>query len=220
MIDNQYMFLRKTRALEKETDKLLKCLLEMGLVLNNAAPVYFRGDMDEFRHYVDESDRLETEVDHIRKDIELSLYSNMLIPESRGDVLGILEALDDVADCIEKVILEFDIERPVFPGTLADDMIKAAEQSYKCIEKLVHAVTAFFTNVEQTESYIQQVKFFESEIDRLEENFKRKVFGGELVDDLAVKLQLRCFIEEVADISDFAEDVCERLTLSAVKRSI
>lgn len=214
------MFLRKTKALEKDTDKLLKSVLKMGMVLNEATISYFSTDCENFTHYVRESDALESEVDKIRKDIELSLYSDMLIPESRGDVLGLLEAIDDVADCIEKVILEFDIERPVFPPPLDVEMLKAADLSCKCIERLVQAVTAFFTNIEETGTYIQQVKFYESEIDRLEENFKRKVFSGGLVEELAVKLQLRYFMEEVADISDFAEDVCERLTISTVKRSI
>jgi len=214
------MFLRKAKALEKDTDKMLKNILKMGMVLNEAAINYFSSDNSGFQHYVKESDALESEVDKIRKDIELSLYSDMLIPESRGDVLGLLEALDDVADCVEKVILEFDIERPVFPEPLDSEMLKIADLSFKCIEKLVLAVTAFFTNVEETGTYIQQVKFYESEIDRLEENFKRRVFDGDLIGDLAVRLQLRYFIEEVADISDYAEDVCERLTISSVKRSI
>ncbi|MBI9109233.1 MAG: DUF47 family protein [Spirochaetales bacterium] len=214
------MFLRKTKALEKDTDKLLKNILQMGMVLNEAAINYFKSDCDGFQHYVDESSALESEVDKIRKDIELSLFSNMLIPESRGDVMRLLEALDDVADCIEKVILEFDIERPYFPPPLDADMLKAADISFKCIEKLIHAVTAFFTNIEETGTYIQEVKFYESEIDRLEENFKRTVFNGGLIDNLAAKLQLRYFIEEVANISDYAEEVCERLAISTVKRAI
>jgi hypothetical protein len=214
------MFLKKTKALEKDTDKLLKNILKIGMVLNEAARKYFSSDNEGFKHYVEESDALESEIDKIRKDIELSLYSDMLIPESRGDVLGLLESLDDVADCVEKVILEFDIERPVFPPPLDSDMLEVADLSCKCIEKLVLAVTAFFTNVEETGTYIQEVKFFESAIDRLEESFKRKVFSGGIVDDLAIKLQLRYFIEEVADISDYAEDVCERLTISTIKRSI
>jgi uncharacterized protein Yka (UPF0111/DUF47 family) len=106
------MFLQKTKTLEKETEKLLNGILRLGFVLNEAALDYFKSDWENFKHHVDESDRLESEVDHIRKDIELSLYTNMLIPESRGDVLGLLESIDNVADCVEKVILEFDIERP------------------------------------------------------------------------------------------------------------
>ena len=64
------------------------------------------------------------------------------------------------------------------------------------------------------------MKFCESEIDRFEESIKRKIFSGGFIDDLAVKLQLRYFIEQTADISDYAEEVCERLAISIVKRSI
>ena len=214
------MFLQKTKALEKDTEKLLNKILKMGLVMKEAAYAYFEGDFDNFCHFVKESDMLESDVDHIRKDIELSLYSDMLIPESRGDVFRLLEALDDVADCIEKVILEYDIERPVFPDDIVPDMLKVAELTQNCIEKLVHAASSYFINAEKTAGYIQEVKFYESEIDRYEESIKRKIFSSKAIRELAVKIQLRYFVEQTADVSDFAEDVCESLTISHVKRSI
>ena len=214
------MFLQKTKALEKDTEKLLNKVLRLGLVFKEAANSYFNNECDNFKHYVEESDRLESDVDHIRKDIELSLYGDMLIPESRGDVFRLLESLDDVADSIEKVILEYDIERPDFPKEISNDMIKVADLSYSCIEALVQAVSSFFLNYEKTSALIQQVKFYESEIDRYEESIKRKIFTGNSVKTLAEKLQLRFFIDQTADISDFAEDVCEHLAISLVKRSI
>ena len=67
---------------------------------------------------------------------------------------------------------------------------------------------------------IQEVKFYESEIDRYEESIKRKIFTGETVNELASKLQLKSFVEEAADISDFAETVCDSLAIALVKRSM
>ncbi len=214
------MFLQKTKTLEKDIEKLLNKILKLGLVLKEAAIAYFGGDLVSFMHYVKESDRLESDVDHIRKDIELSLYSNMLIPDSRGDVFRILESLDDVADCIERVLLEYDIERPRFPDDVVSDMLKVADLSCSCIEKLVQAVTAFFISSEKTTGYIQEVKFYESEIDRYEESITRRIFTGLPEENLAQKIQLRYFISNTGDISDFAEDVCESLAISIVKRSI
>ena len=141
------MFMQKTKALEKDVEKLLNKVLRLGLVFKEAANSYLNDHCDDFRHYVEESDRLESDIDHIRKDIELSLYGDMLIPESRGDVFRLLESLDDVADCIEKVLLEYDIEKPEFPPELSGDMLRVAELSYSCIEALVQAVTAFFSEL-------------------------------------------------------------------------
>ena len=116
----------------------------MGLILKEAAHAYFKKDMESFRHFVEKSDKLESKIDHIRKDVELSLYSNMLIPESRGDVFRLLESLDDVADCVEMVLREYDIEQPEFPKEIIPDMLQVAELSCRCIEKLVQAVSAYF----------------------------------------------------------------------------
>jgi predicted phosphate transport protein (TIGR00153 family) len=214
------MFLQKTKRLQSETGNLLSKIHKIGLVLKEAAYAYFKGDMESFSHFVEESNTLESEIDHIRKTIELSLYSDMLIPESRGDVFRLLESLDDVADCVEMVLREYDIEKPVFPEEIIPDMLQVADLSCRCIEKLVQAVSAYFTNTEKTSSYVQEVKFCESEIDRYEESIKRKIFSGDYVKDLAVKLQLRYFIEQTGNISDYAEEVCERLAISIVKRSI
>ena len=214
------MFLQKTKILEKETEKLLNRILKMGMSLKEAMDAYFSGDFEHFTEYVRECSSLETEVDHIRKDIEMSLYSDMLIPESRGDILKLLEALDDVADCIERLLLEYDIERPVFPHEIVPDMRKLSELCCSCIEKLVQAVTAFFMTRSETNSYIQQVKFFESEADDYEEDIKRKIFSRDIAGELALKLQMKMFTEQLADVTDFAEVVCERLTISAIKRSI
>ena len=108
------MIFKKTRVLEKDTDKLLTKILDIGMSFREGLNEYFNGRADSFSQYVDKCDALESEVDHIRKDIEHNLYTDMLIPESRGDVLGLLEALDDVVDETADVILKFDIEKPKF----------------------------------------------------------------------------------------------------------
>ncbi|MDC7126991.1 MAG: DUF47 family protein, partial [Spirochaetales bacterium] len=98
------MLLQNTKKLEKETEEFIDKFIRIALVFEEAVKSYFSGNSESFSHYIQESDKLESDVDHIRKDIELSLYSKMLIPESRGDVFKILESMDDVADQVEWLI--------------------------------------------------------------------------------------------------------------------
>ena len=59
-------------------------------------------------------------------------------------------------------------------------MDKMAEYTSLCIEELIKAVTSFFTGSDQITLYINKVKFYENEIDRLETGMKRKIFGEEV----------------------------------------
>ena len=213
------MVFRKARLLEKDTDRLENKIIELGLVFKEALDVFFEQGNDGFRTYVDRSDALESEIDRIRKDIEHNLYAGMLIPESRGDLLGLLEALDDVADAVAEVILKFDIENPVLPAKLMPELRKMSVFTTDCIEEVIKAFRSYISSEGQTSVFINKVKFFENEIDSLETSLKREIFedSGR---DLAQKLQLQAFVEKTADISDYAEHVCERLAISVIKRSI
>ena len=54
----------------------------------------------------------------------------------------------------------------------------------------------------------------------LESGIKRKIFSSDEYGGLAEKMQIRDFAVHIASISDEAEDVCERLSVAAIKRSI
>ncbi len=214
------MFLRKTKALEKEIETFIFRIQKVGLIFAEAMGEYFKGNRDAFCERVSQMKALESEIDKIRKSIEYNLYSDMLIPESRGDVLGLLETLDDVANVAQDILVNFDIERPIIPTELQGDFLKMVDMSKKCIEELVNAVTTFFTHTEVSRNYSKKVLFYEHEVDMLEENLKRQVFQGGKITSLSQKTHMRYFIEAISSLSDCAEDVCERLTISTIKRTI
>lgn len=213
------MVFRKAKLLEKDTARLEDKIIELGLVFKKALDLFFGQGNDGFRSCVVRSDSLESEIDRIRKEIEHSLYAGMLIPESRGDLLGLLEALDDVADAIAELILKFDIEEPGLPDELIPRLRKMCVFTTDCIEEMIKAFRSYISSDGQTSVFINKVKFFENEIDSLETSLKREIFSADK-HDLAEKLQLQGFVEKTADISDYAEHVCERLAISVIKRSI
>ncbi len=62
--------------------------------------------------------------------------------------------------------------------------------------------------------------FYEHEADILEEKVNRIIFAGNHCTELAEKLQLKDFVNEIASISDEAENIGEKLTIFAIKREI
>ncbi len=214
------MFLGKTKILENEIESILGKIQNINQMAFDSITEYLNNDMDHFQKHVEGVRSLEKEVDDLRISIEHSLYGGMLIPESRGDILGILESLDDVADSAKEITVSLDIERPEFPEFLKTGFLKMAQMSRDSIDELVQAVNLFFTNSDLTGRFIQKVNYYEHEIDLMEEDLKRQVFSSPELDWLSHKIHLRYFIELLAQLSDEAESVCQRLILSTMKRSI
>ena len=139
----------RTKALESEIDAFLDRLSESSLVFKHALNTYFQsGITDEFEERLKHVNTLESQADHLRRSIEQQLYAHTLIPESRGDVLGLVENLDRIINLLEGTLWNFSIEKPDIPEHLHADYLALAEMSVMAVEHLVMASRAFFTKVE------------------------------------------------------------------------
>ncbi|MCP4761854.1 MAG: DUF47 family protein, partial [archaeon] len=86
--------LKKNISIEKEIDNFLNQLSEAGLLFKSGVDIYLNGKMDRFQKTINEITQIENKGDALRRSIEEKLYRKTLIPESRGDVLKLLESLD------------------------------------------------------------------------------------------------------------------------------
>ncbi len=89
---------RRTRALEAQIDQFLDTVSEGCLVFEQGVDDYLRGDREEFEERHKAIRILEAKADGLRREIETRLFVESLIPDHRGDVLGLLESLDNVID--------------------------------------------------------------------------------------------------------------------------
>jgi uncharacterized protein len=209
----------RTKDLELKIDRFLDSLSESALVFNNAVNVYLvDGCTDEFSEKHGLVDRLESEADDLRREIEIQLYTQTLIPESRGDVLGLLENLDNIINLIEGVLWAFEIERPQIPEECKNGYRDLASTSCDAVEAVVLASRAFFRNIEAVSDHNHKVIYYETEADRISTRLKRDIFGSEL--GLGHKMHLRGFVENIDDIADWSEDVADRLAIYAIKRTV
>ncbi len=213
-------FSNKSKQLEAELESFLNMVSDASLIFLEGVKAYVNKKEDRFEQYYRDITKLETKADNLRRNIKLKLYTYMLIPESRGDVLGLLETLDDVIDTTEKVLEQFSIEKPAIPEVLNEDFIELAELSSKTMEQLVKGVRAFFTELKMVNDYVNKVHFYEHEADKVEESLKRKAFKLNEIKTFSKKVHLRYFAEKIAMVSDIAESVAERLAVYAIKRRI
>jgi len=210
----------KAKNIEAQVEQFFDKISEAGLIFTAGVKDYLDGDFEQFKRRIKDIKKQEGEADNLRREIRYYLYTKMLIPESRGDVLGLLETSDNVIDTTKTVLSHFDIENPVIPTSLNAEFLKLTEASVSALSNLVKANRAFFNNNNIIHDYIHKVHFHEHEADRIEEKLKRVIFESQELGGLAEKLQLRDFVTYISSLADDAEDVAERLSVYSIKRSI
>jgi len=218
-IGKEFALFRRTKALETEIDEFLDKLSEGALSFRIGVQIYLvEGRTPAFEEKLAQVNALESGADTLRRSIEIKLYSQTLIPESRGDVLGLLETLDSVMNLMEGALWAFSIEAPEIPEPFRADYNRLTDMAVESVEALAQGARAFFRNIEAVPDHNHKVMYFEKEADKISTKLKRAVFESGLT--LSSKMQLRYFVEKIDDIADRAEDVADRLAIYTIKRTV
>lgn len=214
------IFGSRTRALEMEIDQYLGYIDQAGLLLGEALKKYFQGDLERFEEKSKEIDTAERNADELRRGITHRLYAEMLIPDSRGDVLGLIETTDDVADVAKHVASHFSIEKPSIYPFLKADFEELSELSVKAVQELTLSVRAYFREPYRVNEHLEKVHFWEHQADQVEERLKRAAFESPDIAQFSKRVHMRYFAERISLLADEAEAVAERLSISVIKRTI
>jgi len=161
---------------------------------------------------------LEKKADDLRREIENKLYAEMILPQMRGDILALLENSDDVMNTLSDSIVEFSVEKPEFPEEIKREMRELAEAVQNAVSEMIMAVRSYFKSAAVVRDHITKTMFYEKETDKLGESIKRHIFERKDL-RLSHKMQISYFVKMLQSIADMAEDVCDRVTIYAIKRS-
>jgi predicted phosphate transport protein (TIGR00153 family) len=208
----------KTKMLESQVDRFLDLIVKGTLCMREAIRSYLSGDDADFQSRLEMIADYERSADELRKSTEAMLYTYSLIPESRADVLGLLENLDNVIDRAKQIVQEFDVQNPDVEVGYFDLYVQVTDKSVKAVEQVVDAVRAFFRNESRLRDCINKVDFYEHEADRAGLRLKKQIFQSDA--ELARKQHLRYFADALESLSDIAQEVSERLTIASIKRSL
>lgn len=160
----------------------------------------------------------ESKADDIRREIELLLYGKALFPESRGDILGLLETVDKIPNCCESLAKNIYCQRNYIPAEFGDDVCDLADHSTNCARHLLRAVATLFDDYNTAMHLAEQVDQLESRGDDVERALIERLFATDR--DTAQKILLRDIIQKLGDLADLAENVGDRIRIIAVKRKI
>jgi predicted phosphate transport protein (TIGR00153 family) len=209
---------KKTKILEIKMDEFLDVTSESGLMFLEGVKHYLNEDKKAFKTNIEKITTLESRADKLRREIEAQLYTETLIPESRGDVLALLENTDDIINIVKDTVIEFSVEHPDVPKEFHRGFIHLAKHSANAVDEVVKATRAFLRNPMAVRNYLHKVYHYEKEADKAAKELKKQVFQSDL--GLSSKLHLRYFVFHIDSIADQAEDVADRLAIYTMKRSV
>lgn len=208
----------RTAELEAEVDQFLDLIINGALCMKEAIRAYMGGDDEDFQTRLKMVTEFEHKADDLRRSTERALYKYALIPDSRADVLELLENLDDVLNRAKHVLQEFDVQQPDIEVGYVDLYMDLADKSVRAVEHVVDAARAFFREESRMRDCINKVDFFEREADRAGLRLKRQIFQSGI--DLARKHHLRFFADALESLSDIAQGVSDHLAIASIKRAV
>jgi predicted phosphate transport protein (TIGR00153 family) len=214
-----FNILQRRTGIEKEINDFLDQVSQAGLIFQQGITIYLAGDFEKFTAKLDDIADTEHKGDHLRRSIEEHLYSKTLIPESRGDVLELIEQMDSLLDRFKGALWRFEIERPQIDDDFIEDFIELIAHSVETVEAIVRSARAFFTNITEVANHIHKVHFWETEADKCSTRLLRAIFRKENL-HLSHRMLLRDLVHHLDRIADRAEDVADRLNIYVIKRML
>lgn len=206
-------------GIEKEIDSFLNLASESGLIFIQGIDAYLINKIDTFEEHLTQIVETEKEADSLRRSIEDLLYRKTLIPESRGDVLELIERMDSVLGRFKGVMFRVEIERPKIDPKFHDDLKNLINCVIQAVESVTLSLRAYFKDISQATDHIHKVSFWETEADKAATCLQRAIFNdGEL--GLDAKMQLRDLAKSIDKIADQAEDLGDSLAIYVIKRSL
>lgn len=211
--------LKRRLDIGKQIDDFLDQVSESGLLFKNAINDYLKGDMGAFGEKMIHITDKEHKGDDLRRSIEEQLYIQTLIPESRGDVLDLLENMDVLLDRFKGTLYTFDIEQPKIFTEIHSDFNELINCVVESVEAMVRSCRSFFKEISALADHMHKVSYWETESDKISTRLQRTIFRRDDL-QLSEKIQLRDFVRRIDKIADRAEDASDKLSIFAVKRSL
>ncbi|MBW2544840.1 MAG: DUF47 family protein [Deltaproteobacteria bacterium] len=209
--------LKDSEETGKQFDEFLDNVSGAGVLFGEATDDYFEGDLEAFEKKRDKMNDLEHRGDALRRTLEHLLYTKTLVPESRGDVMELLENMDALLDHYKAVIWRFDIEHPDIPPEFHDDFRELIVSGVNAVESTVLSCKAFFREIDEACNHMHKVIFWETEGDIVSTRLQKRIFRNESL-RLSHKRHIRDFAKFIEKIGDEAEDVIDRLSIYIIKR--
>ncbi|MBW1721454.1 MAG: DUF47 family protein [Deltaproteobacteria bacterium] len=211
---------RKQRMVEELIGKYLDNLRMTQEYFTEALNICLEGSCKgDFDFMTEQTHKHESRADDIRDEIKDLMYSKALLPESRGDIMGLLEAMDLIPGIFERLLFMIGTEKIEIPEFIVTDVKELIEYSLASFDLMIKQVEALFKRGGEIRSMVSVIDRNESHCDHIERRIIAAIFSSPTLDPFR-KILLKELIVTMGDISDQADRVSKRVNIISMKRIV
>jgi predicted phosphate transport protein (TIGR00153 family) len=176
------------------------------------------GVCDDFIFLIEQTHKFESRADDLRQEVNELMYSRALIPESREDIMALLERLDEIPRFFELILNLIRTQKLPIPELLKLDIDELIRVSIDSCDLLRKQVDVFLKKKEGIRTLMATIDQNENHCDHIERRIITRLFESDL--DSCLKLQLKEMIIAMGEISDQADRVSKQVNILAMKRRV
>jgi len=171
-----------------------------------------------FVFLTEQTHKFESKADDIREEITNLMYSKALLPESRGDIMMLLEEMDVIPRLFEQVLFMIKTQKLSIPDFIIPDIQKLVGLSLGSFELTLRQVESLFKRGKGIRALVATIDLNESKCDHVQRRLVTVIFDSDL--DPFQKLQLKDMVSCLGEISDQADRVSKRVNVITLKRRV
>jgi hypothetical protein len=172
----------------------------------------------QFGFLIEQTHKFESKADEIRDEINYLMYSRALIPESREDVMSLIEQVEVIPRIFELILHLIRTQKLKIPDIIMLDVKDLIRISVESCELMIKQIDLMLKNRQGIRALMSTIDHNESHCDHIERSLMLKVFESDM--DLVHKLQLKELIIAMGEVSDQADRVSKRVNILTLKRRV
>ncbi len=172
----------------------------------------------DFDFLVEETHKAESRSDDIKERIEKLLFEKTLIPEFQGDILELLEYVDEIPDQFDRILYAIQRQRICLPSAMINDVkdlvavsLEACDLMQECMKCLLHGAVSLPT-------LLKAVDQREGHGDHIEHRVILHIFESDM--DPFQKILLRDLTMAIGDIADHVKRASRLVRIITIKRRV
>ena len=210
----------RTSTLIHQIDEFLDRVSEGAMVFEEGITIVSEHGVDKIceakLHHLKE---LKKSASALSRNIITNLYAQMLVPESRSDILELVSALNRILDILHHEFTDLTISNPEIPDGIKGGFEELTKDVVKTVDATVLAARAYFKDINAVRDHIHKISHYESEADEAAIRLKKQIFADPNL-NFERKVLLRDGVNDVDKIADKAEEIGDRLSIYSIKRAL
>jgi predicted phosphate transport protein (TIGR00153 family) len=210
---------RRTHIVQSQIQEFLDAVSLAILAYQEGMTAYLKeGWQETAEEKLQQISAYETRGDGLRSGIGMTLYSEMLLPDTAADILGLLSDLDHLLDRMRGHFTLLGIEKPEFPANSKEATIDFVCHVCSAMEHTVSAARIYFRDPKGVHDLIHKIHYHEEESEKIGIRLLKSIFSGAY--PLDRKCHLRDHLLHIDKLADQADEIGDALAIYAVKRSV